>query len=94
MDIYAVGTTIMKMITDLTVWQSIGFKLNAIKMFSINNTYGEMIKYFATGITKAFEPFPQFKDYLPLVIAITRPNPDDRPDIEGCIEFFNKIGEI
>jgi len=90
MDIFAVGTTIMVMITGSTIWQSLRFEtLFTITSFCSRNTYEDMMGYFATGIMRVFKSFPEFKDFIPLVIAMTQPDPDIRQDIEECIEFFN-----
>ena len=92
MDVFAVGTIIIVMITGSTIWQSLGFKaLFFINAFCNDNTYEKMLQFFATGIIRVFSPFPDFKDFMPLVIAMTQPDPDIRPSVEECIEFFNKM---
>ena len=91
MDVFAVGATIMIMITGVRIWTSLGFKTVAeLKSFQ-RNTYEKMGSFFATNIIRVFNPFPDFKDFIPLVIAMTQPDPDIRPSVEECIEFFNKM---
>lgn len=77
------------MITGSTIWESLRFKtIFTIEAFCGRNSYEKMLGYLATGIIRAFSPFPEFKHFMPLVIAMTQPDPDIRPDIEECIDFL------
>ena len=92
MDVFAIGTIIFAMITGSAIWKSLGFKNSIeIKNFCISNTYEKIGKSFAICILKAFEPFEDFKDFMPIVIAMTQTDPTNRPNVEECIQFFSNI---
>jgi serine/threonine protein kinase len=92
LDIFALGVTIMVMITGIPIWAGAGFKsYNEIAIYCRNTPYKNMEPIFARGIMGAFKKFKEYEEYEPLIIGMTQPDPESRPSIGECIEFFDKL---
>ena len=92
MDVFAVGVIIMVMITNRTIWQNLQLKyVSTIDAFCKSNSYKEIEDHFTKSTKKAFEAFPEFTKFMPLIITMTDPNPKTRPSIEECISLFTQL---